>query len=102
MAASSTEKVSTSRLRTHRGSTRTPRNENVNPDNGCRLLTLSDLEPAAQVLSRAFANDPLITYMLPVGGQRRIETLHRFFMVYGEINIKNQRGYGIGDPLQGV
>lgn len=74
----------------------------MNSDHAFRLLTLTDLEPAAQVLSQAFVNDPLISYMLPVKEGRRIKTLHKFFMVYGEINIKNQRGYGIGDPLQGV
>ena len=68
----------------------------------CRVLSLSDVESAAHVLSQAFVNDPLIKFMLPVSEQRRVKTLHKFFMVYGEINIKNQRGYGVGDPLQGV
>lgn len=67
-----------------------------------RLLTLADLEPAARVLSQAFVDDPLITYTLPVKAERRIKTMYKFFLIYGEINIKNQRGYGIGDPLQGV
>lgn len=66
-----------------------------------RLLTLSDVEPAARVLSQAFANDPLCSYMLPVE-KTRVKTLYNFFLVYGELNIKNNRGYGTGDPLQGV
>jgi ribosomal protein S18 acetylase RimI-like enzyme len=65
------------------------------------LLTLSDVEPAAQVLSQAFANDPLCVYILP-SQKTRVKILYKFFLVYGELNIGNNRGYGIGDPLQGV
>jgi ribosomal protein S18 acetylase RimI-like enzyme len=32
----------------------------------------------------------------------RVKTLTKFFRAYGEVSIKNQRGYGFGDPLQGV
>lgn len=66
-----------------------------------RLLTLSDVELAAQVISQAFVDDPLCVFMLPFKRTRR-KTLHTFFRAYGEVNIKNQRGYGIGEPLQGV
>jgi ribosomal protein S18 acetylase RimI-like enzyme len=37
--------------------------------------------------------------MLPI---RRTRTLRLFFRAYGEIIIKNQCGFGVGDPLQGV
>jgi GNAT superfamily N-acetyltransferase len=66
-----------------------------------RLLTLSDIEAAAQVISQAFVDDPLISFMLPIQATR-IQTLRKFFRVYGEVNIKNGRGYGVGEPLQGV
>jgi ribosomal protein S18 acetylase RimI-like enzyme len=66
-----------------------------------RLLTLSDVEPAAHVLSQAFVEDPLCAFMLPFE-RTRAKTLHIFFRAYGEVNIKNQRGYGIGEPLKGV
>jgi ribosomal protein S18 acetylase RimI-like enzyme len=66
-----------------------------------RLLTLSDVEEAAQVISQAFVDDPLISFILPFR-VTRIKTLLKFFRVYGEISIKNKRGYGIGEPLQGV
>lgn len=39
--------------------------------------------------------------MLPFK-RTRARTLHTFFRTYGEVNIKNQRGYGVGEPLQGV
>lgn len=65
-----------------------------------RLLTLSDVEEAAQVISQAFMDDPLISFMLPIKATR-IKTLVKFFCVYGEISIKNNRGYGVGEPLQG-
>src|SRR5262245_48743474 len=66
-----------------------------------KLLTLSDVEEAAQVISHAFVDDPLISFILPFRSTR-IKTLLKFFRVYGEINIKNRRGYGVGEPLQGV
>jgi len=66
-----------------------------------RQLTLADVEPAAQVISQAFANDPLISLILPLK-RTRVNTLLKFFRVYGEIGIKNGRGFGTGEPLQGV
>ena len=66
-----------------------------------RQLTISDVEQAAQVISQAFVDDPLFSYMLP-RRRTRSKTLYKFFRAYGEINIKNNRGYGAGEPLQGV
>lgn len=66
-----------------------------------RLLTLAEVEQAAQVISQAFVDDPLCTFMLPVK-RTRVKTLYKFFRAYGEVNIKNSRGYGSGEPLQGV
>jgi hypothetical protein len=66
-----------------------------------RLLTLSDMEQAAQVISQAFMDDPLCVFMLPFK-RTRIKTLYKFFRAYSEANINKQRGYGIGTPLQGV
>lgn len=70
-----------------------------NPD--FRLLTLSDVEPAARVIAQAFVEDPLISFVLPFR-RTRVRTLYKFLRAYGEINIKNNRGYGSGEPLQGV
>ena len=66
-----------------------------------RLLTPADVEQAAQVISQAFVDDPLCSFMLPFRGTRT-KTLYKFFRAYGEVNIKNNRGYGSGEPLQGV
>jgi ribosomal protein S18 acetylase RimI-like enzyme len=71
------------------------------PDDGCRLLTLADVEPAARVIAQAFIDDPLCAYMLP-SRRSRPRTLTKFFRIYGELNIKAGRVYGAGDPLQGV
>jgi ribosomal protein S18 acetylase RimI-like enzyme len=68
---------------------------------GFRVLTLSDVEDAARVISQAFVDDPLCSFMLPFK-RSRVRTLYRFFRAYGEVNIKNERGYGSGEPLQGV
>ena len=67
----------------------------------CRPLTLEDVEEAAQVIAQAFEHDPLIEFMLPFKSTR-IRTLLKFFRPYGEVNIKHGRGYGVGQPLQGV
>jgi ribosomal protein S18 acetylase RimI-like enzyme len=71
------------------------------PPQEYRLLTLADVEQAARVISQAFENDPLCKLMLPFKRTRR-KTLYKFFRAYGEISIKNGRGYGAGEPLQGV
>jgi ribosomal protein S18 acetylase RimI-like enzyme len=70
-------------------------------DSDFRLLTPSDVEQSAQVISQAFIDDPLCAFMLPVRRTRQ-RTLYKFFRAYGEVNIKNGRGYGSGEPLQGV
>jgi ribosomal protein S18 acetylase RimI-like enzyme len=67
----------------------------------CRLLTLPDVERAAQVISQAFVDDPLCAFMLPFK-RTRIGTLYKFFRAYGEVNIRNQRGFGVAEPLEGV
>lgn len=66
-----------------------------------RLLTLADVEQAAHVISQAFVDDPLCAFMLPFR-RSRVKTLYKFFRAYSELNIKNQRGYGVGNPLKGV
>ena len=53
------------------------------------------------MIAQAFLDDPFIAFMLPIKAGR-IQTLVRFFRIYGEINIQNGRGYGSGEPLQGV
>ena len=44
---------------------------------------------------------PLISFVLPFKPTRRL-TLVKFFRAYGGINIKNGRGFGVGEPIQGV
>jgi len=66
-----------------------------------RQLTIADVEPAAQVISQAFATDPLISFILPFK-RTRVNTLLKFFRIYGEISIKNESGFGTGEPLRGV
>lgn len=66
-----------------------------------RQLTLSDVEAAAQVIAQSFMQDPLISFVLPFKATRQ-KTLLKFFRAYGEMSIKNDRGFGVGDPLQGI
>lgn len=73
----------------------------MKPNTPCRLLTLAEVEPAAQVLAQAFVDDPLCAFMLPFR-RSRVRTLSTFFRAVGEVGIKQQRGYGAGEPLQAV
>jgi ribosomal protein S18 acetylase RimI-like enzyme len=66
-----------------------------------RLLTLSDVEPAARVMAEAFQDDPLCGFMLPVE-RTRAKTMYKFFCAMGEVSIQQQRVYGVGEPLKGV
>jgi hypothetical protein len=67
----------------------------------CRLLELSDVKQAAQVIALAFVDDPLCSFMLPFA-RTRLKTLKKFFRLYGEMYINDHCGYGVGDPLSGV
>ena len=73
----------------------------MNFTEACRLLTIADVDSAAKVISQAFVDDPLCSFILPFR-RTRVKTLYKFFRAYGEVSIKNQRGYGSGTPLQGV
>lgn len=73
----------------------------MNSNSVFRLLDSSDANTAAQVISQAFVEDPLCSFMLPVR-LTRTKTLYKFFRPYCEINIKNKRGFGSGIPVQGV
>jgi GNAT superfamily N-acetyltransferase len=70
-------------------------------DFSLRPLKLPDVDDAAKVISNAFVNDPLCAFMLP-NKRSRLKTLNKFFRAYGQINITNQHGYGVGEPLKGV
>jgi len=66
-----------------------------------RQLTLADVEQAAQVIALSIVDDPLVSFILP-SRATRVSTMVKFFRLYGEISIKNNRGFGVGEPLQGV
>ena len=66
-----------------------------------RALTLSDVDRAAYVIAQAFVDDPLVARVLPFR-RTRTKTMHKFFRAFGQVSIQNGRGYGVGEPLQGV
>lgn len=68
---------------------------------GCRILNSHDVDEAARVISEAFIDDPLCAFMLP-RRRTRTRTLYKFFRPYTEVNVKNKRGFGYGQPLEGV
>jgi ribosomal protein S18 acetylase RimI-like enzyme len=70
-------------------------------ETGFRLLSQADVDPAAEVISQAFMDDPLCSFMLPKK-RSRLGTLYKFFHAYGQLYIQNKRGFGVGEPLKGV
>ena len=70
-------------------------------DPSYRLLTLADVDQAARVISQAYVDDPLCSFMLPFR-RTRTKTLFKFFRAVGEVSIKSERTYGVGEPLVGV
>ncbi len=73
----------------------------MNTPSDCRLLLPSDAERSAEVLSQAFVDDPLCSLVLPFA-KTRLRTLRTFFLPYSQANIQLERGYGAGDPPEGV
>jgi ribosomal protein S18 acetylase RimI-like enzyme len=66
-----------------------------------RRLAPPDINPAAQILSAAFIDDPSWAYLFP-DTARRQKTLRRFFRVLARYGVLTGQAYGVGDPLQGV
>jgi GNAT superfamily N-acetyltransferase len=66
-----------------------------------RQLTLADLEPMAQVLARSFAQDPLVSFILP-NPRTRVQTVAKFFRAMGRLNIRAGSAFGVSEPLEGV
>ena len=55
----------------------------MDPNPDYRILTLTDVNQAAQVISQAFEDDPLCMFMLP-RKKTRTKTLYKFFRALGE------------------
>jgi ribosomal protein S18 acetylase RimI-like enzyme len=70
-------------------------------DTEYRQLSLADLEQMAQVLAQSFAEDPLVSFILP-NPKRRVKTVAKFFRAMGRLNIRANSAFGISDPLEGV
>jgi ribosomal protein S18 acetylase RimI-like enzyme len=66
-----------------------------------RILSMQDIHLAVEVMAYAFEEDPLCVFMLP-NKNSRVKTLKKFFYLYGELNITNHHGYGVGEPLKGA
>ena len=66
-----------------------------------RSLTISDLEPMAQVLAQSFEEDPLVAYILR-NRKTRVKTVAKFFRAMCRINIQNNMAFGVSEPLEGV
>jgi len=66
-----------------------------------RRLGPADAEAAAEVLARAFANDPLWRYLLPDARQRPA-LVRQAFRTFAPAFVSGQQAYGVGAPLAGV
>ncbi len=73
----------------------------MSPNADYRPLAPADVKPAARVIAQAFIDDPLCAFMLPLKSTRT-GTLYTFFCALGELSIRQNRGFGVGQPLQGV
>jgi ribosomal protein S18 acetylase RimI-like enzyme len=74
----------------------------MNPEmNPMRLLTLADLDRAAEIMSRAFYDDPLWQYLL-LDGKKRQNLMPKFYKVFLTAWIRNQQAYGVSDPIEGI
>jgi GNAT superfamily N-acetyltransferase len=66
-----------------------------------RLLAAHESSQAAEVLARAFYNDPLWLYLLPADS-RRAAIIRQAFCAFVPASIRSGQMYGVGDPLQAV
>jgi GNAT superfamily N-acetyltransferase len=66
-----------------------------------QLLGIQQSDHAADVLARAFAHDPLWSFMVPDAGQRPL-ALRQFFRATTPLYAGNAQVYGVGDPVDGV
>lgn len=66
-----------------------------------RQLNISDLEAMTQVFAQSFAEDPLISFILPKQNTR-VKTVSKFFRAMGRIAIQNGLAFGVSNPLEGV
>lgn len=66
-----------------------------------RQLRPADAEAAAEVLARAFADDPLWRYLLP-DARRRPLLVRQSFRSFAPPLIAGRQAYGVGSPLAGV
>ena len=71
------------------------------PNLDLRKLTLADVDPAADVMAQAYVDDPLCSLILPIR-RTRTKTLYKLFRVLGALSVREERVYGIGDPLEAV
>jgi len=71
------------------------------PTTEYRQLKFADLEAMAQVLAHSFAEDPLVSFILP-NARTRVKTVAKFFRAMGRLNIRAGSAFGISEPLAGV
>ncbi len=70
-------------------------------DQPARRLQPTDAEAAAEVLARAFVNDPLWRYLFP-DATRRAALVRQAFRAFAPTFIEGSVTLGVGAPLEGV
>jgi GNAT superfamily N-acetyltransferase len=66
-----------------------------------RPLTLANFDRVVEVMSSAFADDPLWVYLFPDSARRR-NAIPRFYRVGFALPVRNGQAYGAGDEIEGV
>jgi GNAT superfamily N-acetyltransferase len=66
-----------------------------------RRLSLTDLEPAVEIMLDAFDDDPIWLHLIK-DPEKRARLLSKLYRTVLKIIIKDGELYGVGDPLQGI
>ena len=67
-----------------------------------RLATPHDLPALTRTLARAFSDDPVMTFLFPVGGRRRIERLGRFMALGSQGAVAGGTAYTTAERSGGA
>ena len=64
-------------------------------------LSKKHIQPASEVLSRAFQNDPVLRWQIPDANKRLVK-IHNFWKLVLRIGIKYGEVYGTSENLEGI
>ncbi len=69
--------------------------------NQLREMLSTDLDAAAELMSRSFMHDPFMIYLVP-NSRKRARIMPRFFLFFLKSSMRNHQAFVIGSPPRGV